>query len=447
MVKGVSYPLPLLEMIAAQKRGESKGIASICSANPWVIEATIQQAQATGEPVFIESTCNQVNQYGGYTGWTPAQFVAYLRDLASRQSFPFERITIGGDHLGPGPWQNEPVAVAMDKARTLVQDCVLAGYAKIHLDASMKCADDDVDKPLDTRLSAARSAELAEVAERAFSRRTTGDALPYYVIGTEVPLPGGTQEHGESLPVTAVDDVAETIEATRKAFLERGLGQAWQRVIAVVVQPGVEYGDATLFEYDRAKAAGLARFIEGAAGLVYEAHSTDYQLARSLRQMVEDHFAILKVGPALTYALREGIFALAAIEEELLAGQRNVEPSRVREALDEAMLANPIYWRKYYQGDDRVLHLARKYSFSDRSRYYWPVPAVQAALSRLLQNLGGRPLPLTLLSQHLPGQYARIRRAEVANEPRAILLDKVKRVLADYSYACGYGREQEGYGD
>jgi D-tagatose-1,6-bisphosphate aldolase subunit GatZ/KbaZ len=331
----------------------------------------------------------------------------------------------------------------MEKAKILVQDCVRAGYSKIHLDASMKCADDDPLRPLDTKISAARAAELALAAEMEFSERPPGSTPPYYVIGTEVPLPGGALKHdaepsAEVLTVTSSSDVAETIEATKEGFLKRGLEPAWQRVIAVVVQPGVEYGDATLFAYDRTQAADLARFIEGYDGLIYEAHSTDYQLAEALQQLVEDHFAILKVGPALTFALREGIYALAHIEEELLAGKRDAKPSRMRSVLDEAMLANPTYWQKYYQGDAQVLQLARKYSFSDRSRYYWPVPEVQFALSRLLQNLGERPLPLTLLSQYLPVQYARIRGGEIANEPRTILLDKVRRVLSDYSYACGY---------
>ena len=438
MAGGMIRSSALLETIAAQKRGESMGITSICSANPWVITSALQQTKVTGEPVLIESTCNQVNQFGGYMGKTPAQFVAYLEDLAEKQGYPFGDILLGGDHLGPSPWQNEPVASAMDKARTLVWDCVRAGYSKLHLDASMKCADDDPDQPLSRRISAARTAELAVTAETAFSKLPPGTTPPLYVIGTEVPLPGGAQEHEDTLVVTSTEDVAETIEVTREAFFERGLESAWRRVRAVVVQPGVEYGDATLFEYDRTVAAGLVRFIEGQAGLVYEAHSTDYQIAEALRQLVEDHFAILKVGPALTFAFREGVYALALIEEELLAGRRDVTLSRVRQAMDEAMLAKPVYWQQYYQGSNRQQALARKYSYSDRSRYYWPVPEVQSALSRLLQNLAGQELPLTLLSQYLPAQYARIRECQIANKPRAILLDKVERVLSDYSYACGH---------
>jgi len=424
------------EIVAAQKRGQAAGVTSVCSAHPFVIEATFRHALDSDAPVLIESTCNQVNQFGGYTRMTPADFMAYVADIAAQVGFPQERLIIGGDHLGPNPWQDEPAAQAMAKARDLVQDYVLAGYEKIHLDASMKCADDAPDRPLDTALSAERAAEMAQVAEEAFARRP-GASAPRYIIGTEVPIPGGAQEEEEGVRVTPPVEVAETIAITRSAFLARGLDEAWTRVIAVVAQPGVEFGDANLFEYDRAAARHLSRFIEGEEGLIFEAHSTDYQTPHALRQLVEDHFAILKVGPALTFAFREAVFALAMIEEEWLAGKAGIELSRLRETLDAAMLTNPVHWRKYYGGDEQAQAFARKYSFSDRSRYYWPVAEVQDALARLLYNLEGNPPPLSLLSQFAPLQYSRIRAGRMANSPRAIILDRIDQVLGEYGYACG----------
>ncbi|HFE66608.1 MAG TPA: tagatose-bisphosphate aldolase, partial [Chloroflexi bacterium] len=101
-----------------------------------------------------------------------------------------------------------------------------------------------------------------------------------------------------------------------------------------------------------------------------------------------------------------------------------------------AMQANPVYWQKYYSGDTAAQAFARKYSFSDRSRYYWPVPAVQAALDKLLENLAARPLPLSLLSQYMPAQYRRIREGKLANDPRELILDGVTAVLPDYAWAC-----------
>ena len=419
------------EVIRAQKQGEVRGIASICSANPFVLEASLLHSRGV---VLIESTCNQVNQYGGYTGMTPADFVRRVGELADKHRIPRERVLIGGDHLGPNPWKDEPADRAMEKARVLVRECVRAGYVKIHLDASMRCADDSPERPLDEEISAQRAAELARVAEDAFASSSSGQPPPRYVIGTEVPPPGGIQGEEGTLSVTPVDDVARTIEITRAAFLRQGLEDAWERVIAVVVQPGVEYGDQAIFEYQPERAAGLSRFIERHDRLIYEAHSTDYQTREALRHLVRDHFAILKVGPALTFAFREAVFALAMIEEELPS---LVSPSRVREALEAAMLANPAHWAKYYSGTPDEQRFARRYSLSDRSRYYWPVPAVQKALSRLLQTLSGQPIPLTLLSQYLPLQYRRVREGTLENAPRALIMDKIGSVLADYAYACG----------
>jgi D-tagatose-1,6-bisphosphate aldolase subunit GatZ/KbaZ len=324
----------------------------------------------------------------------------------------------------------------MDKARVLVRDCVRAGYTKIHLDASMKCAGDDPTAPLDKAVSAGRAADLCAAAEAAYRACGPEQPAPCYVVGTEVPLPGGAQEAEAELAVTTVEAVWETIELSRAAFQPRGLEAAWERVIAVVVQPGVEFSDHALFEYRREAAAPLARYIETEPQLVFEAHSTDYQTREALREMVEDHFAILKVGPALTFAFREAVFALAHIEVEWLARRQGVELSNLIPVLDQAMQANPAHWRSYYTGSEFQLQFARKYSFSDRSRYYWPDPQVQQALSRLLANLGQYPPPLTLLSQFLPAQYERVRAGLVRNMPGELINDKITTVLADYTYAC-----------
>lgn len=433
----VSYPLD--NVVRAQKGGEAQGITGICSANSFVIEASLLYAQDTGTPVLVESTCNQVNQYGGYTGLTPAEFMLYLKRIADHLKFPFERVIVGGDHLGPNVWKNEPATDAMAKSRVLVRDCVLAGYTKIHLDASMHCADDPQDAPLDKRVSARRAADLACAAENAFRQLESQPLAPRYVIGTEVPPPGGIQGEEEYLSVTSTADVEETIEVTREEFFKQGLEDAWQRVVAVVTQPGVEYGDHTVFDYVPERAADLSRFIENYDHLVYEAHSTDYQTRESLRHLVRDHFAVLKVGPALTFAFREAVFALSMIEEELLTSKPGEVPSsKLADVLEHAMLANPVHWEEYYTGSLEERWFARKYSLSDRSRYYWPVPSVQEALNRLLTNLGQNPIPPSLLSQYLPVQYTRVREGLIANRPRALIMDKIASVLSDYAYACAY---------
>ena len=172
-------------------------------------------------------------------------------------------------------------------------------------------------------------------------------------------------------------------------------------------------------------------------GLVLEGHSTDYQTPRALREMVEDGIAILKVGPALTFALREGLFALSAIETELLRYRPDLEASDLPSVLDHAMASHPGNWRKHYHGGPAHVRLARKFSFSDRCRYYLLEAEVQEALTRLLSNLGEAPVPLTLLSQFMPIQYGKVREGQLKNQAIALLKDRIVNCFDEYLQACG----------
>jgi D-tagatose-1,6-bisphosphate aldolase subunit GatZ/KbaZ len=387
------------------------------------------QAQADGAPLLIEATCNQVNHQGGYTGMRPQDFRAYVRAIAEQFEFPLERLILGGDHLGPNPWRGQPAVRAMDEAKAMVKEYVRAGFTKIHLDASMACADDP--DALADEVVAERAAQLCMVAETAADPA----APPLYVIGTEVPVPGGAHEELQELAATRVDDFTRTLAVQRQTFSRRGLAAAWQRVIGVVVQPGVEFDHSAVVDYQPKKARALSAAILDYPELAYEAHSTDYQTEAALSNLVKDHFAILKVGPALTYAAREAIFALSYIEEEWIDGGAM---SNIRRLLDERMCQDPQHWDAYYAGSAAERAFARKYSFSDRSRYYWTDATVQAGVETLFRNLSERPPPLTVLSQFMPNQYAALRAGRLANHPRALARHRIGEVISGYARACGY---------
>jgi len=420
----------LLNLVRRHKAGDPAGIHSVCSAHPLVLEAAVATAIERGLPVLIEATSNQVNQYGGYTGMTPAAFRDFVYGIADRAGFARERVLLGGDHLGPNAWQHEPAEAAMAKAEVLIGQYVTAGFRKIHLDCSMSCAGDPV--PLPDAVVAGRAAQLCAVAERAW--RAAGGEAPVYVVGTEVPVPGGAHEDLATLSVTTPASAAATIAAHRTAFAAAGLDAVWPRVIALVVQPGVEFDHHKVIDYVPANAAALSRFIEDEPTLVYEAHSTDYQTPANLAALVRDHFAILKVGPGLTFALRETLWALADIEDEMFG-----DGSDFKNAVLEVMRAEPEYWRKYYvhgEGDAQRTRFDQQYSLSDRIRYYWPHPAVQEAQARLLAQLERTPPPLTLLSQYLPVQYEAVRAGCLQNRPAELLKEGVARVLRQYMDAC-----------
>ncbi len=413
------------------------GVYSVCSANPIVLRAAATQAKESDSMLLVEATSNQVDQYGGYTGMKPADFALMVRKIVAECALPEERLILGGDHLGPNRWRHLDPQEAMARARAQIKCYVQAGFSKIHLDASMPLKGDSSEpgSPLAAELVAQRSAELCTVAEgtaRNFSKTTM---RPVYVIGTDVPVPGGAIGALESVRVTPVEEVKEVLQSTQEVFFSKNLQEAWERTVALVVQPGVEFGNNHIADYQREYARELKQFIEAEPQFVYEAHSTDYQSREALRAMVEDHFVILKVGPALTFALREAVFALSFMEEILAEGNRALRPSNMRKVLDRAMLRNPEYWQKHYGGTQAEQALARRFSFSDRIRYYWSEPEVQKALRNLFSNLRIFPPPLSLISQFMPTEYEALRRGEIEYDPETLINHKIRSVLKDYVFA------------
>lgn len=426
---------PMKELVKLQKRNIPVGITSVCSANRMVLEAVMKRGLSLNTDVLIEATANQVNQFGGYTGMTPKDFSNYVYDIAESVGFPKNKIILGGDHLGPLTWCNLPENEAMENAEVLMMDFIKAGFTKIHIDTSMKLASDATDKALDTEVIADRGARLASICKKTFEeyKLINSEALePVYVIGSEVPIPGGAQEEEEGIQVTTVTDFKETVEVFMKAFKFYDIEDLWDNVIGVVVQPGVEFGDDSIHEYNRDEAIELTKSIVEFPSLVFEGHSTDYQTPKKLKEMVEDGIAILKVGPAVTFALREGLFALAKIEDELISDDKK---SNFVNVVENVMLENPKNWMKHYHGSEVELKLARKYSFSDRSRYYIGSDKVENAIEMMFDNLRNKEISLSLLSQYTPIQYQKIRNGMLKKDPYDIAIDSVISVLDDYYYA------------
>lgn len=406
--------MTLQAIIAANRSGKRAGIPSWCTAHPETLAAILRCYRDDTAPILIEATCNQVNQEGGYTGMTPAAFRDFTHAIARTQGVDPARIILGGDHLGPNPWRHLPAAQAMDHARRMVADYVAAGFTKIHLDASMACGGEVLDEPT----MAARAADLAAVAEAA--------SQPFYVIGTEVPVPGGEVAPLDALGITTPDAAARTLALHRDAFAARGLSAAMERVLGIVVQPGVDFGNDRIYAFHPAAAASLCAAATALDGPLYEAHSTDYQSAQSLAALVQGHFAILKVGPELTFAFRQAVFAM-----ERLASLARLR-SGVERALRDAMLADPSHWRAYVAADGRE-DAMKLYGLSDRVRYYWPQPPVRAALQDLFDTLrSARPEP-GLIAQVTGGMVAA---SDPATLPETIIDTMVGAVVRRYRQAC-----------
>ena len=438
---------PMKDIDKRYKSGENLGIFSVCCSNQYVIEAAMQKLLNKNIPLLVEATANQVDQFGGYTGMKPKEYVKYIYSIADKVGFPKERIILGGDHLGPLTWRTINPREAMENAKNLIREYVLAGFSKIHIDTSMPLNGDFENEIFDDSLIANRASVLCKVAEEAYLelKEKDDEAIhPVYIIGSEVPIPGGAQvEEEEAGPkVTSVEGFKNTVETFKKAFESFGVGDAWQYVIGVVVQPGVEFSSDYVWEYNREEAKDLIDELKNYPQLIFEAHSTDYQTPRALKEMVEDGFIILKVGPALTFGFREGIFALNHIENELLKYDENVELSNFIEVLDFSMIKNPKDWVNHYSGTGEKIKLERKYSLSDRARYYMPKDEVNFALEKLMNNLEGIEIPMTIISQFMHEQYKKVREGVLKPIAKELLKDRIGEYLDDYVYAVENGEEK-----
>ena len=415
------------QLIDAQKSGSDQAICSICSANEFVLEAAMEDARDNGLMLLVEATANQVNQFGGYTGMKPSDFMAFVSRIAEKVGLDKQQIIVGGDHLGPLTWQDDSEAAAMSKSEELIKQYVSAGFSKIHLDTSMRLADDSRTERLSDQTIAKRAARLCAAAEAAAK-----DIKPVYVIGSEVPIPGGATENEESIAFTSPEDLKSTLDAFHTAFLDQGLKDAWKRVIAVVVQPGVEFADNTIIRYNRQDAAKLVAYAKSLEDIVLEGHSTDYQPKATLDLMRQDGIAILKVGPALTFALREALFALEDMERTLYPFSPEGGYSYFKDTLEAKLMSDNQYWKKYYQGSEQEKAYARKYSLSDRCRYYLDDNGVRASIARLVKNINTADIPFGLISQYFPELKEVVLNAQKKLKAEMLIKERIKCVVRTY---------------
>lgn len=415
--------LDLLEIFHGLKE-QRKAVVSVCTANRFVLDSVMRFQKEKDAFVIIESTSNQVNHRGGYSGLTPFDFRKMVLSLAEKNGVQTQKLIIGADHAGPWPWLSLSSNEAMEEAKKLVSACVKAGYKKIHIDTSYKLADDVI---CDKSIVARRQAELCYVAEQAYKDVSHEDPIPpVYVLGTDVPPPGGSLGAGSNDTVTA-EKLLEDLDMTRREFLKLGLQNAWNRVVAYVVNTGADFTSFDVVPYESGR-FGQLRSLLLTEPYVLEAHSTDYQTLGSLVQMVHDGFAVLKVGPELTFRFREAVFALCDIEEETIKPQ---DRSHFVETLLSEMRANPKHWKNYYRGDE----VEMKFSLYDRIRYYWFNERVEAALKKLFTNLHGLRTPASLVHQYLADVVENIS-GTVVIDPFELINLKIRLSLEKYHRAC-----------
>ena len=419
----------LQDVIRRNRAGEAVALTAVCSAHPDVLTASLLLARDEGKTLLVEATSNQVNQFGGYTGMQPADFIAFVHGFCDRLGVNRGQIHFGGDHLGPQAWRREDSATAMAKARDMMAAYVRAGFSKIHLDCSEGCRGEPAQ--VGDLLAAERAAELADICER--SAANPSDIS--YIIGTEVPPPGGArgEDDHQSLVVTTPERASATIACHAAAFRKRRLDQAFARVAGLVVQPGVEFGPDHIDVLDPAAPDDLSRALDAHPAMAFEAHSTDYQPDAVFHALARRHFAILKVGPALTFAYRRALYAL---DELVRLYRSDASSTPLPTVMENLMLARPDHWKTHYAGaDDTTIRILRHYAYADRIRYYWNLPEAVAAVAALERSFAGLSPAEPALLQYFP--HAVVDRAETLRASgyplgKSLILAEIQSALAPY---------------
>jgi len=423
----------LIDIMGTNRRGERKGIYAVTSRNSTVQEVYLQQALADGSPALFEISVDMTGSPGKNGKILPYDFIAKVKQIVVKVGFPPDRLFFGINGLNPSLWQGESVEHTLKKTGAFISDLVGLGFNILGIHAGISLKGDPVDQLLPQKVIIAREAALYQAAERA-AAAVPDEKKPLYVIDIH---PGqGMTEYQKK--VVRKEDVEIAVDRFSQTAAAAGLPEIKERLLAVRISLGPGYNGEKVIPFDSSLLKELGGCTYNSKGMMLEALQTDFQSRDMLDRLVNNHFALLSVGPELTYTLREALFSLAMMENETMIGKPGVYLSNFIIELDRAMQSAPQHWQKYYTGNGFEQLIARKYSLYDRSRFFWEDKNVRKMKKRLYDNMVKYPVPLTVLRQFMPRQYERVTAGKIENKPDALVMDAVRCALRRYSCACGW---------
>ncbi len=344
-------------------------LLAVCPNSEAVARAALRAAYRVDAPVLFAATLNQVDVDGGYTGWTPQTFVAFVEQEAARIGLDVPILPCL-DH--GGPWLKDAHAQAglslddtMDAVRTSLEACLDAGYALLHLDPTVdRTLPPDASIPIERVTD--RTLDLFAHAEA----YRTARALPpvAYEVGTE-------EVHGGLADLMTFERFLARLAAGLDAM---GLQGAWP--CFVVGKVGTDL-HTTHFDADVARAlTGVARRY----GTLVKGHYTDYVANPEAYPL--SGMGAANVGPELAEVEYGALLDLVALEREI------GEDSGFEQALYAAVDASGR-WRKWLQPGEDGAALAdldpsrRAWLVATGSRYVWTDARVREARAVLYHHL------------------------------------------------------------
>ena len=344
----------------------NKALPSFCTSNIEVIKSILFFCHIKKLPCLIECTSNQVNQHGGYTNKTPKMFIKEILSISKKIKFNSKKLFLGGDHLGPLPWKKRSKTVAIKNSISLINDYLDQKFCKIHIDTSIKCKNDEY---INSDIIFERTNEILNNDN---IKKKIKDK--FLVVGTEVPLSGSGDN--ENIIKTSKKQIETEVIKFKKILKKQNLKN---NIFGLVIEPGMKYMHSSVTKPNFTNFTNKKN-ISKKNNFVYEAHSTDYQSKKILKQLVKNNFKFLKVGPELTYSYSRSLFFMENIEKNNF----KLKNSNIKKIIFSSMLKNRKYWEGYYEKKTPELLLNSKL---DRMRYYFNSKPVVNSIKTLKKNI------------------------------------------------------------
>jgi D-tagatose-1,6-bisphosphate aldolase subunit GatZ/KbaZ len=375
----VSIKRIVRRIIALHARGTRITLLAVCPNSDAVLEAAIQMAAANDMPMLFAATLNQVDRDGGYTGWTPRDFVTRMEELAAKHgcASPLYPCLDHG-----GPWLKDAhtrdglsLEETMNEVKATLTACLEAGYALLHVDPT-------VDRtlppgqPPEIEVVVERTAELIAHAES--ERERLGRPPVSYEVGTE-------EVHGGLVDFDSFDRFLTALRARLEGM---GLAHAWPCFI--VARVGTDLHTTT---FDPESARRLYERVKPLGSLI-KGHYTDW--VANPADYPATGMGGANVGPEFTATELAALQELCAREARLVGDRADVSPSGFREVLETAVVESDRWQKWLLPGEagrsfDELTRARREWLVATGARYVWTDRRVLAARERLYDNVRSRP--------------------------------------------------------
>jgi tagatose-1,6-bisphosphate aldolase non-catalytic subunit AgaZ/GatZ len=350
-------------------------LLAACPNSEAVLEASVKLAASNNVPMLFAATLNQVDRDGGYTGWTPKEFVDQIQRLARKYQFdgPLYPCLDHG-----GPWLKDAHTIAclnldetMAEVKESLSACIEAGYQLLHIDPTV-----------DRTLPPGQPVPIDVVIDRTLELLIHSENVRYRLGLPPISYEVGTEEvHGGLADVQSFEHF---VQGLRQRLEAREMLDCWPCFIVGKVGTDLH----TTF-FDPETASRLFEIVSPYGSLV-KGHYTDW--VDNPCAYPESGMGGANVGPEFTAEEYQALIDLSAKEKMLGRTRTGMQPSDILHTLEQAVIRSRR-WEKWLQPDEQGKPFSdlaperQRWLVQTGARYVWSDREVVRARQQLYENL------------------------------------------------------------